>query len=77
MQEGIVGRSYRYENIGDPEGECCVGRVYYVWRKTTETADRDREIEKLDREWALRTGGLLGYDAAVRALDPQGKRPRG
>jgi hypothetical protein len=75
MQEGIVGRSYCYENFG-PENEPCVGRVYYVWRKTPETVESDRRMERLDREWASRTGGMLGYDREVLLLELEEKERR-
>jgi hypothetical protein len=68
MQEGIVGRSYTYENIWTEE-EPCVARAYYVWRKTAETTESDRQLEKLDREWALMTGGMFSYDRDVLLLE--------
>jgi hypothetical protein len=55
VRSGVVGRSYMHEDLGDG----CVGRVYYVWLKTPETAESDRELEQLDREWAAVTGGLF------------------
>ena len=78
MQEGIVRRSYAYENIWTEE-EPCVARVYYAWRKTAETAESDCQLQKLDREWALMTGGMFGYDREVvrLELEEEERRARG
>lgn len=67
VAKGIVGRSYAFEDIGG--FGACIGRVYYVWLKTAETAEHDRRLEELDREWAIFTGGMFGHDREL--LDEQ------
>jgi hypothetical protein len=42
-----------------------VGRVYRVWLRTPETAERDREILRRDLKWAAFTGGMFSRDAEV------------
>ena len=54
-----------------------MGRFYYIWRKTPETAESDRELERLDRGWASKTGGMFGYDREVLLLELEEKGRRG
>jgi hypothetical protein len=63
VREGIVGRSYEWDEI--PRGSDQIGRVYYVWLRTPETAERDRRLLQLDSWWAATTGGLFGHDAEL------------
>ena len=45
VHEGVVGRSYWWENeFPEESGLLQVGRVYRVWLRTPQTAERDREI---------------------------------
>jgi hypothetical protein len=49
IRDGVLGRTFLWEDLGAG----CIGREWYVWLKTPETAERDREFEQLDLDWAL------------------------
>ena len=63
IRDGVVGRTYTYDEIVPGTGT--IGREYYVWTKTPETAARDAKMEALDLEWALSTGGIFSHDAEL------------
>jgi hypothetical protein len=57
IREGKVGRSYTFEDWGTG----CVGREYFVWLRTPETADRDRHFMEHDAMRAAQTGPFLNW----------------
>jgi hypothetical protein len=65
VHEGVVGRSYWVEDEFPGQPGLQVGRVYRVWLRTPETAERDREILRRDLKWAAFTGGMFSRDAEV------------
>ena len=53
VREGIVGRSFFYNYVLDPEKsplENNIGRDYFVWLKTEDKADWSDRMESVDRE---------------------------
>ena len=60
VKEGLVGRSYRMGE--DPPGCEIFGRIYFVWLRSPETAEFDRQMLRTDKWWAAMTGGLFGHD---------------
>jgi hypothetical protein len=65
VHEGVVGRSYWFEDEFPEQPGLQVGRVYRVWLRTPETAERDRNILRRDLTWAVFTGGRLSRDPEV------------
>jgi hypothetical protein len=65
VHEGVVGRTYSFEDEFPEVPGLQVGRVYRVWLRTPETAERDRKILRWELKWAVITGGMFSRDAEV------------
>jgi hypothetical protein len=71
VDEGVVGSSYYHGEIVPGYGT--VGRIYFVWLRTPETAELDRRRLWLDTAWAAATGGIFSRDRDLLHTEEIGK----
>jgi hypothetical protein len=63
VEDGTLGSSYQFDEVVPGCG--LIGRVYFVWLKSPDTAEYDREQLELDMAWAAITGGIFSRDSEL------------